>query len=89
MVQGGAGWCQPLLVLKPRASLLANFSETTEQKQTPLKQLAALLGIRIILKNEHNRYFLQGVIAIILYRTKCPKKRGDSYSEPKLTISTT
>ena len=29
-------WCQPLLGLKSRASLLANFSKTAEQKTTPL-----------------------------------------------------
>ena len=64
------GWCQPLLGLKPRASLLANFSKTAVQKQTPLVHFVALLEIRIILKNEPNRYIFRGVIAIIRYRTK-------------------
>ena len=45
--------------------------------------------IRIIFKNEPNRYILRGVIAIIRYRTKWSKKRGDRHSEPKLTMSTT
>ena len=56
--------------LKIRASLLANFSKTAEQKQTPLGQLVALLEIRIILKDEHNRSTLEEVIAKSKYPTK-------------------
>ena len=51
---GVTRWCQPLLALKSRASLLANFSQTAERKTTPLVQFEALLEIRIILKNEPN-----------------------------------
>ena len=64
------GWCQLLLGLKPRASLLANSSKTAEQKLTPFTQSVSPLEIRIILKNEPNRYILRGVIAIIRYGTK-------------------
>ena len=64
------GWCQPLLRLKSRSSLLDNFSKTAEQKKTPLVQFVALLEIRILSKNEPNRCILRGVIAIIRYRTK-------------------
>ena len=68
-VNGVNGWCHPLLGLKIRASLLANFSKTAEQKQTPLGQLVVLLEIRVILKNEPNRCILQEVIAKKRYRT--------------------
>ena len=54
-LQGGVGWCQQLLGLKSRSSLLVNFSKTAEQKQTPLEQFVALLEIRIIFKNEPDR----------------------------------
>ena len=69
-LQGGVGWCQPLLGLKSRSSLLANFSKTAEQKQTPLVQFVALLEIRIILENEPNRCTLVEVIAKIRYPDK-------------------
>ena len=79
---GGGGvtrWWQPLLALKSRASLLANFSKTAEQKTTPLIQFEALLEIRI-LKNVPNRCILRGVIAKIRYRTNWPQKRDTPYS---------
>ena len=62
--------CQTLLEVKSRATLLVNFSKTAEQKQTPSTQFVELLEIRIISKNEPNRYILRGVIAIIRYGTK-------------------
>ena len=55
-------------------------------KKTPLAQFVALLKIRIILKNEHNRSTLEEVIAKSRYGTKWPKKRGDLSSELKLDI---
>ena len=51
--------------------------------------VVALLEIRIISKNEHNRFTLQGVIAKIMYPAKCPKKRGDRCSEPSFNVWTT
>ena len=79
------GWCQPLLGLKPRASLLTDFSKTAEQKQTPLVPSVTLLEIRIILKNEANRNILRGVIAKTVYRTKRPWRRD---TPPELKLNT-
>ena len=60
--------CQPFLEVKTRATLLANFSKTAEQK--PFDKFVALLAIRIILKNEHNQRALEEVIAKNRYPTK-------------------
>ena len=46
------------------------FSLKRLNKKTPLVQFVALLEIRIVSKNEPNRFILQGVIAKISYRTK-------------------
>ena len=58
----GAGWCHPLLGLKRRASLLANFSKTAERNGTrPIsKQSLAHAGSNK--KNHRNRFTLQRVI---------------------------
>ena len=64
------------------SSLQGSFSETAEQKQTPLVPFVALLEIRIILKNEANRWTVEGVIAKTMYRTKLRKSEVTSVQRP-------
>ena len=68
-------WCTGTLLQQVKIWVpdLANFSKTAEQKQTPLILFVARLEIRIISKNEPDRYILRGVIAIKRYRTNDQK----------------
>ena len=62
--------CFPSSGVNLGSTFPVNFLKTAEEKQTPLVPSVALLEIRIILKNEPNRYIFRGVIANIRYRTK-------------------
>ena len=55
------------------------------KKKTPFVPLLALLEIRNILKNEHNRCTLEEIIAKNMYPANWPKRRGDLTSELNLT----
>ena len=85
-------WCRLVStasVAKTEGKFIGQFLWNDGTKTNPLNTACSTAG-----DTQHIKKWAQSVlssrsIAIILYRTKCPKKRGDSYSEPKLTISTT
>ena len=67
---GVNGWCQPLQGLKRGQVYWPISLKRLNKNKTPLVLFVALPEIRIILKNELNRYILRGVIAKRRYRTK-------------------